>query len=119
MKCKNTNGEILRRVHRQHCKNYRFIARTSGEQQYDDDRVTIDTRVQLQTSRVIRFFTACGETAAAIHKNLVSVYSVQCMSEGVVRQWVRISIWEETKCMKYCERETGRLINIRHDRRCS
>ncbi len=38
---------------------------------------------------VIRFFTACGETDAAIHKNLVSVYGAQCMSEGVVRQWVQ------------------------------
>ncbi len=47
MKCKNTNREILRRVHRQHCKNYRFIARTSDEQQYDNDGATIDTHVQL------------------------------------------------------------------------
>ncbi len=38
---------------------------------------------------VVRFFAACGETAAAIHKNLVSIYGAQCMSEDVVRQWVR------------------------------
>ncbi len=42
---------------------------------------------------VIHFFAAHGETAAAIHKNLVSVYGAQCMSEGVVRQWVRDFSW--------------------------
>ncbi len=56
MKCKNTNGEILCRVHRQHCKNCRFVARKSGKQQYDDDGATIDTRVQLQTSFYYTFF---------------------------------------------------------------
>ncbi len=56
MKCKNTNGEILCRVHRQHCKNYSFVACTSGEQQYDDDGATVDTRVQLQTSFGYMFF---------------------------------------------------------------
>ncbi len=90
MKWKNTTGEILRRVHRQHYKNYRFVARTSGEQQYDNNRATVDMRVQLwNLFGLYVFFTARGETAAAIHKNLVSVYSAQCMSEGVVRQWVQ------------------------------
>ncbi len=55
------------------------------------------TRMELPLTRmssckhrsVIRFFTAYGETAAAMHTNLVRVYGAQCMSEGVVRQWVR------------------------------
>ncbi len=48
------------------------------------------TRISSRKLRlVIRFFAAHGETAAAIHKNLVSIYGAQCMSEGVVRQWVR------------------------------
>ncbi len=41
---------------------------------------------------VVRFFAACGETAAAIHKNLV-------FDSGY-----EISVREETKCMIYCER---------------
>ncbi len=70
-------------------KNIRFVARTSGEQQYDDDGATVDTRVQLQILfGYTCFCCVCGKTAAAIHKNLVSVYGVQCMTEGVVRQWV-------------------------------
>ncbi len=56
MKCKNTKGEILHIVHRQHCKHYRFVALTSGKQQYDDGGATIDTRVQLRPLFGYTFF---------------------------------------------------------------
>ncbi|UYV63443.1 hypothetical protein LAZ67_2004096 [Cordylochernes scorpioides] len=36
---------------------------------------------------VIRFFTAKNETAVNIHRNLVSVYSEECMSIKMVRRW--------------------------------
>ncbi len=79
MKCKNTNGEILRRVHRQHCKNYRFVARTSGEQQYDDDGATIDTRVQLRTLFDCTFFCCAWGNCCSNTKSM----------SKVVRQWVQ------------------------------
>ncbi len=68
---------------------------------------------------VIHFSAVCGETAAAIHKNLVSVYGAKYMSEGVVRQWDEISVWEEMKCMIYHERGDLRLVNVRCDRQHS
>ena len=37
---------------------------------------------------VIRFFTAKGYSAAAIHCELCAVYGPKVMSEGVLREWV-------------------------------
>lgn len=50
----------------------------------------IENPAKCEVRAVIRFFTAKGYSAAAIHRELCAVYGPKVMSEGVVREWVRL-----------------------------
>ncbi|KAF8788058.1 hypothetical protein HNY73_009594 [Argiope bruennichi] len=54
---------------------------------------------------VIMFFTAKG-TCAAIHRELCAVYGPKVMSEGVVREWVRVfkKVWDK------------RVLDLKHEK---
>jgi len=50
----------------------------------------IENPAKCEVRAVIRFFTAKGYSAAAIHRELCAVYGPKVMSEGVVREWIRL-----------------------------
>lgn len=49
----------------------------------------IESPAKCEVRAVIRFFTAKQYSAAAIYRELCTVYGPKVMSEGVVREWVR------------------------------